>query len=80
VPILDRKLLADLKSAKIQHLRSGGGDAMFWPGRTPGSHRVDYDRVWDVATFRHNYFAPALVRAQLSAIRVHDLRHTAASL
>jgi integrase len=41
---------------------------------------VDFDRLWDVATFRRNYFKPALRRAQLPAIRVHDLRHTAASL
>ena len=80
VPILDRKLLADLKALKMQHPRSGDGDALFWPGRTLGSHRADYDRVWDVATFRRNYFKPALVRPELPAIRVHDLRHTAASL
>ncbi|MCW2165028.1 Phage integrase family protein [Microbacterium hydrothermale] len=80
VPILDRNLLADLKALKMQHPRSGDPDALFWPGRTPGSHRVDFDRVWDVATFRRNYFKPALVCAQLPAIRVHDLRHTAASL
>lgn len=46
----------------------------------PGSHRVDYGRVWDLASFRRNYFKPALTRAELPAIRVHDLRHTAASL
>lgn len=80
VPLLDRKLIADLKRLKMQHPHSGDPDALFWPGRTPGSHRVDYDRVWDVATFRRNYFKPALTRADLPAIRVHDLRHTAASL
>lgn len=80
VPLLDRKLIADLKRLKMQHPHSGDPDALFWPGRTPGSHRVDYDRVWDVATFRRNYFKPALTRAELPAIRVHDLRHTAASL
>lgn len=80
VPLLDRKLTADLKAYKMQHPRSGEPDALFWPGRTPGSHRVAHDRVWDVATFRRNYFKPALRRAELPAIRVHDLRHTAASL
>ncbi len=29
---------------------------------------------------RRNYFKPALVREKVAAIRVHDLRHTAASL
>lgn len=80
VPLLDRRLIADLKSHKMQHPRSGDGDALFWPGRTPGSHRVDYERVWDLASFRRNYFKLALARAELPAIRVHDLRHTAASL
>lgn len=80
VPLLDRRLIADLKAHKMQHPRSGDGDALFWPGRTPGSHRVDYWRVWDLASFRRNYFKPALARAELPAIRVHDLRHTAASL
>lgn len=80
VPVLDRRLLADLKRHKMQHPGSGDGDALFWPGRTPGSHYVDYGRVWDLASFRRNYFKPALARAELPAIRVHDLRHTAASL
>lgn len=80
VPLLDRRLIADLKAHKMQHPRSGDPDALFWPGRTPGSHRVDYGRVWDLASFRRNYFKPALTRAELPAIRVHDLRHTAASL
>lgn len=64
----------------MQHPRSGDGDALFWPGRTPGSHRVDYGRVWDLASFRRNYFKHALTRAELPAMRVHDLRHTSASL
>lgn len=41
---------------------------------------MDYDRVWDRARFRNNYFKPALGQARLPGIRVHDLRHTAASL
>lgn len=64
----------------MQHPRSGEPDALLWPGRTSGSNRADYERVWDLASFRRNYFKPALTRAELPAIRVHDLRHTAASL
>lgn len=80
VPLLDRRLIGQLRAYKVQHPRSGDPDALFWPGRTPGSHRVDFDRVWDLATFRRNHFKPALARAGLPTIRVHDLRHTAASL
>jgi integrase len=80
VPILDRRLIADLDAFKTQHPRSGDGEALFWPGRTPGSHAVDFSRVWDVASFRRNYFKPVLRAADLPILRVHDLRHTAASL
>lgn len=65
----------DLKAHNKQHPRSGDPDALFWPGRSPRSHREDYRRVWDPASFRRNYFKPALTRAELAAIRVHDLRH-----
>lgn len=64
----------------MMHPRSGDGDALCWPGRSPGSHAVDFERVWDVASFRRNYFKPALAAAKLSKMRVHDLRHTAASV
>lgn len=80
LPLLDRRLIADLKRLKMQHPRSGEPNALFWPGRTPGSHRLNYERVWDLASFRRNYYKPALARTKLPAIRVHDLRHTAASL
>lgn len=46
----------------------------------PGSHFIDYERVRGVASFRRNYFKPALALAKLPPMRVHDLRHTAASL
>jgi len=29
--------------------------ALLWPGRMPGTHVVDFDRVFDVASFRRNY-------------------------
>jgi integrase len=30
--------------------------------------------------FRHRQFAPALIEAKLTGLRIHDLRHTAVSL
>jgi len=81
VPILDRGLLRDLKAYLLQHPHSGDPDALFWPGRAVGTHWVDYDRVLDAGGFRDNYFRPALTRCGLPPkTRVHDLRHTAASL
>lgn len=76
MPLLDRRLIVGLKAHKLQQPRSGDGDALFWPGRTPGSHRVDYSRVWDLASFHRNYVKPTLTRAELPAIRVYDLRAT----
>lgn len=35
VPSLRAELLTDLKRLKMQHPRSGDGDALFWPGVRP---------------------------------------------
>lgn len=79
VPIA-RPLLAALREYKLQHPTSGDEDALFWPGRTVGSHAVDWSRVFDVASFRRNYLRPALRRLGMAEMRFHDLRHTYASL
>ena len=80
VPLLDRRLISDLQSYLLAHPKMGQPDALFWPGRAPGSRQPDFDRVLDSSTFGRNYFKPALERAKLPRMRIHDLRHTAASL
>lgn len=80
VPLLDTQLIADLKTYLLTHPRSGQPNALFWPGRTPGSREADFDRVLDGSTFGRNHFKPAVARAKLLKMRIHDLRHTAASL
>ena len=80
VPVLDPKLLHDLKALLLAHPRSGEPNALFWPGRTPGSREIDYSRVLDSSSFLRNYFNRAVEQAGLPKMRVHDLRHTAASL
>lgn len=80
VPILDSTLIADLKAYLLTHPKSGQPEALFWPGRAPGSREADFERVVDGSTFLRNHFKPALTRAKLPKMRVHDLRHTAASL
>lgn len=80
VPLLDGRLISDLKTYLLAHPKSGQPDAFFWPGRAPGSCEPDFDRVLDSSTFGRNHFKPALVRAKLPKMRIHDLRHTAASL
>ncbi|MCU1420186.1 MAG: site-specific integrase [Mycetocola sp.] len=80
VPLVHSGLRADLRKYVLAHPRSGDPNALLWPGRAVGPATVDYGRVLDVGSFRRNYFRPALKRAGLPDIRVHDLRHTAASL
>ncbi|PPF82100.1 hypothetical protein C5C14_03975 [Rathayibacter rathayi] len=81
VPLLHSGLIRNLRAYLLQHPHSGDPSALFWPGRAVGgSHQPDYARVMDNASFRRNYFRPALAAAGLHDMRVHDLRHTAASL
>ncbi|MBF4461695.1 site-specific integrase [Rathayibacter sp. VKM Ac-2878] len=81
VPLMHSKLIRDLRRYLLQHPHSGHPSALFWPGRAVGGkHAPDYSRVMDNASFRRNYFRPALAAAKLPDMRVHDLRHTAASL
>lgn len=84
VPLLDDALIADLRAHLMAHPNSGDPEALFWPGRAPsrapGPKRLDYSRVLDMNSFARNYFKPALIAAELPPMRVHDLRHTAASL
>ncbi len=80
VPLLDRRLVADIRNLLDEHPNSGDSEALVWPGRVPGSHRIAWDRVFDVASFRRNYMRPALADSGLPDMRFHDLRHTFASL
>lgn len=80
VPLLDSQLISDLRTYLLAHPKSGQPDALFWPGRAPGSRELDFDRVLDGSTFARNHFKPALEKAKLPQMRIHDLRHTAASL
>lgn len=80
VPILDNALLAPLREYLFAHPNRANPDALLWPGRMPGTHVVDYSRVFDVASFRRNYLRPALRALDMPEMRFHDLRHTYASL
>lgn len=80
VPLMHRGLTADLRRLLLTHPESGNPDALFWPGRTHGSHAVDWSRPLDTGSFLRNYMRPALDRVGLPQMRLHDLRHTYASL
>lgn len=81
VPILDRGLALALKKLLVAHPNSGNRDALFWPGRHPRTHGLDYMRPVNTGSFLRHVLRPAAVRAKLPAtIRFHDLRHTYASV
>jgi len=60
VPLLTRALKADMREYLFAHPNRTNPDALLWPGRMPGTHVVDFSRVFDVASFRRNYLRPAL--------------------
>lgn len=80
VPLVDRALVAEMRAYLMEHPRSGDAQALLWPGRTVGSHALDWHGVLDVGSFRRNYLRPALGDLGMSEMRFHDLRHTFASL
>lgn len=80
VPLPSRALIAELRMLLLQHPYSGNPDALFWPGRLHGPHILDWSRPLDGSSFLRHYFKPALERVGMPLMRVHDLRHTYASL
>lgn len=80
VPILHAPLVAGLVAHIAAHPHRTDPEAALWPGRAPGTHAVDYSRPWDSSNWQRWYFKPALVGCGLRVVRLHDLRHTYASL
>ncbi|GAA1742542.1 tyrosine-type recombinase/integrase [Microbacterium paludicola] len=48
VPVMSRKLTAELRALKVAHPRSSDPDALFWPGTNLTTRLLDYDRTLDV--------------------------------
>lgn len=81
--------LGDLLSI---HPHATNPRAPLWPGAHVGGHThgaqggvssgaLDFSSRWDATTFRRNRFRAAVVGAGIEgAVRLHDLRHTYASL
>lgn len=80
VPLVHRGLVAELMQLLLAHPKSADPDSLLWPGRGVGSHAVDYVGVLDIGSFRRNYIRHALRELGLRDMRLHDLRHTDASL
>ena len=80
VPLVERALVRDLREYLFAHPNRSGPDALLWPGRVSGSHLVTFDRVLDTGSVLRNYLRPAVEAEGLAQMRLHDLRHTFASL
>jgi len=79
----------DLTGYLAQHPRRLDRDAPLWPGRKNGGQErfkggtgsITYAQPWERDAFYKRRFKPALAAAGLpSAVRLHDLRHTYASI
>lgn len=74
------------------HPRPNDDEAPLWPGTRPGaaggsptsgdqrSGSVDCSSPWEAGTFLRRRFRPAVVALDIGLTRLHDLRHTFASL
>ena len=74
------------------HPRPNDDEAPLWPGTRPGaaggsptsgdqrSGSVDWSSPWEAGTFLRRRFRPAVVALDIGPTRLHDLRHTFASL
>lgn len=80
VPILDDELLADLAEYVRTHPRSAEPDAPLFYGRAVGGHGTDPSKPFDPDVFYQWHLKPAARRIDIPRLRVHDLRHTAATL
>lgn len=82
----------DLNALLSSHPRVNDASAPLWPGTRPGaaggspksddqrSGSVDFSRPWEAGTFLRRRFRPAVMAIGIDPTRLHDLRHTFASL
>ncbi len=81
VAIYDDGVVADLRRYLAAHPHAANPDALLWPGRRPGSTRLDYDSPFDHRVFMRRTFAPAARRADLpDGLTWHTVRHASASI
>jgi integrase len=88
VPLIAAWLHDDMQDFLDAHPHRDDPTAPLFPGtaqghtpRTSGSHSTpDWDKPWEPGVFRKRQFNNALRTAGLPAMRLHDLRHSAASI
>lgn len=80
VPILDDALIADLADFVENHPNAADRTAPLFYGRAAGGHEAAPDKPWDHHVFYQWHLKPAARRIGTPGLRLHDLRHTAATL
>jgi integrase len=80
VPILEEDLLTALAVYLGRHPRRGDRSAPLFYGRATGGHAPDPTKPWDQHVFYQWHLKPAARRIGVPGLRLHDLRHTAATL
>ncbi len=85
---LSSRMCEGLAAYLAMHPHKDDRDHTLWPGRTNGGQErfkhapgaLDWTKPWDRDALYKRQFRPALAATGLPMIRLHDLRHTAASL
>ncbi|EMY35751.1 phage integrase family protein [Arthrobacter crystallopoietes BAB-32] len=80
VPLLDERLIAELREYLAQHPYRTNPDAGLWPGKVKGHPLATYDRAFDPKGFYRYSFKPAAKATGHPTLKFHELRHTFASL
>lgn len=79
-PVLHERVLAELRSYVLTHPRADAPDAALLPGKVPGHRTLSYDYAFDPKGFYRYQFRPAATRAGLGDLKLHERRHTAATV
>lgn len=63
-----------------EHPHAADADTALWPAKVPGHRTLSYDYAFDPKGFYRYAFRPAAARAGLGELKLHELRHTAATV
>jgi integrase len=80
VPILVDSLLKELRHYLAAHPHRSDPDAGLWPGKVKSHPILTYDRPFDPKGVYRYTFKPAAKSIGLPTLKLHELRHTFATL
>lgn len=80
VPILVDSVVSELRDYLADHPNRSDSEAGLWPGKVKGHPLLTYDRPFDPKGFYRYTFKPAAKSIGLPTLKLHELRHTFATL